>query len=164
MGQGTGQDSAKSLKRRRFCPIFIIFHFLMRKALPEVTLASLRDRSRGCGEPQKAVLSSYFDYFSLSNAKRFKIKTFLEVSLASERDRSRGCEEPRKRVLSWWFFVVFFLLLLLFFHFLMQKDWKWKHFLKVSLASSTLIEPTVFKNFWKNSDNFAVLGCCTVEK
>ena len=34
-----------------------------------------------CTEPQKGVLSLYFDSFSPSNAKRSKIKTFLLVSL-----------------------------------------------------------------------------------
>ena len=36
-----------------------------------------------CTEPQKAILSFYFDSFSLPNAKRSKIKTFLKVSLVS---------------------------------------------------------------------------------
>ena len=36
-----------------------------------------------CTEPQKGVLSLYFDFFSLPNAKRSKIKTFLKVSLVS---------------------------------------------------------------------------------
>ena len=39
----------------------------------------LRDRSRLRGEPQK----SFFDSFSLSNAKRLKTKAFLEVNLIS---------------------------------------------------------------------------------
>ena len=34
-------------------------------------------------EPQKGVLSLYFDSFSAPNAKRSKIKTFLAVSLVS---------------------------------------------------------------------------------
>ena len=37
----------------------------------------------GCTEPQKGVLSLYFDSFSPPNAKRSKIKTFLKVSLVS---------------------------------------------------------------------------------
>ena len=36
-----------------------------------------------CTEPQKGVLSLYFDSFSPPNAKRSKIKTFLKVSLVS---------------------------------------------------------------------------------
>ena len=36
-----------------------------------------------CTEPQKGVLSLYFDSFSPPNAKRSKIKAFLKVSLVS---------------------------------------------------------------------------------
>ena len=36
-----------------------------------------------CTEPQKGVLSLYFDSFSPPNTKRSKIKTFLKVSLVS---------------------------------------------------------------------------------
>ena len=36
-----------------------------------------------CTEPQKGVLSFYFDSFSPANAKRSKIKTFLKVNLVS---------------------------------------------------------------------------------
>ena len=36
-----------------------------------------------CTQPQKGVLSLYFDSFSPPNAKRSKIKTFLKESLVS---------------------------------------------------------------------------------
>ena len=36
-----------------------------------------------CTEPQKEVLSLYFDSFSPPNAKRSKVKTFLKVSSVS---------------------------------------------------------------------------------
>ena len=36
-----------------------------------------------CTEPQKGILSLYFDSFSPSNAKRSKIKTFVKISLVS---------------------------------------------------------------------------------
>ena len=36
-----------------------------------------------CTEPQKGVLSLYFDFFSPPNARRSKIKTFLKVRLVS---------------------------------------------------------------------------------
>ena len=36
-----------------------------------------------CAEPQKRIISLYFDSFSPSNAKRSKIKTFLKVILVS---------------------------------------------------------------------------------
>ena len=36
-----------------------------------------------CTEPQKGVLLLYFDSFSLPNAKRSEIKTFLKKSLVS---------------------------------------------------------------------------------
>ena len=42
-----------------------------------------------CTEPQKGVLSLYFDSFSPPNAKRSKIKTFLKVSLVSSTFRLR---------------------------------------------------------------------------
>ena len=43
-----------------------------------------------CTEPQKGVLSLYFDSFSPPNAKRSKIKTFLKVSLVSLTFRLRA--------------------------------------------------------------------------
>ena len=43
----------------------------------------LRDRSKLPEESQKRVLSSFFDSFALSYAKRLAIKGFLEVSLVS---------------------------------------------------------------------------------
>ena len=44
-----------------------------------------------CTEPQKWVLSLYFDSFSPPNTKRSKIKTFLKVSLVSLTFRLRTC-------------------------------------------------------------------------
>ena len=43
-----------------------------------------------CMEPQKGVLSLYFDSFSLLYAKRSEIKTFLKVSLVSSTFRLRS--------------------------------------------------------------------------
>ena len=42
-----------------------------------------------CTEPQRGILSFYFDSFLPSNAKRSKIKTFLRVSLVSLNFRFR---------------------------------------------------------------------------
>ena len=43
-----------------------------------------------CTDPQKGVLSLYFDSFSPPNAKRFKIKKFVKVSLVSLTFRLRN--------------------------------------------------------------------------
>ena len=100
----------------------------------------LRDRSRLCVEPQQEVLCSYFDYCSLSNAKRLKMKVYLEVCLASLTDKSRGCGESQKTAFSSYFD---------YFSLSNAKQLKIKAFLQVSWASLTLRAPTVFKNFLK---------------
>ena len=113
-----------------------------------------RSETEGCAAPKKRSFV-FFDFFSLSNTKRLKMKAFLVVSLVSLRDRSRLREKPPKESS--------FVLLSFFFTFECKK------IENESISGSkfsllTLRARTVFKNFSKNAGNFAILVCWAATK
>ena len=131
-----------------FCNFIIDFFFCFGGALRKELLYERNSREQAW----KKVLSSFFDFFSLSNAKRLSIKAFFKVTLVSLTDRSIICWQFQKRVLS------------SFFNSLSLSNGKRltiKAFLLVNLISLTLSAGNVFQIFWKNKGNFAVLVCCT---